>query len=196
MALRLYDAADEVYRAAQLTLMWTLFTLAGAIVAGIGPATLAAYATARRHAAGETFPAWSFFGQVWRAEFRRGSALVLPLLTAAVLLATNYHWLQFPPARVATLGALGALAVIAAYLLPMAVHYDLRTPALLPKASLFALLRAPASALLLFTQVAIGYAVAAYPVLLVVAVGGWIQLNTWLCLRLFAENEALRKGLT
>ena len=36
---------------------------------------------------------------------------------------------------------------------------------------------------------AFGYAVTAYPVLSVVAVGGWIQLDTWLCLRFFAENE-------
>ncbi|MFD0521534.1 hypothetical protein [Paractinoplanes durhamensis] len=123
---------------------------------------------------------------------------MLPLAGAAVLLLTNYQWLAAGPARVTTLAALAALAVIAAYLLPMAVHYDLRTPALLPKASLFALLRIPASALLLLTAIAIGYVVSAFPVLLLVAVGGWIQLDTWLCLRLFAENEALRnaKGLT
>ena len=43
------------------------------------------------------------------------------------------------------------------------------------------------------------YAAATYPFLvLVVAVGGWIQLDTWLCLRFFAENEARlqAKGLS
>jgi hypothetical protein len=32
----------------------------------------------------------------------------------------------------------------------------------------------------------------------VLAVGGWIQLDTWLCLRFFAENEAKlhAKGLS
>lgn len=195
MALRLYAAADEVFWAVKLTLLWTIGTLAGGVVLGIGPATLAAYTVARRHAAGET---GASFVRAYRAERWRGSVLVLPVAAAAVLLGTNYHWLTVPAAKGATLVALAVLAVIAAYLFPMAVHYDLRTAALLPRASLFALLRLPASVLLLFTLVAIGYAVLAYPVLLVAAVGGWIQLDTWLCRRLFAENEALRnaKGLT
>jgi uncharacterized membrane protein YesL len=193
-ALRLHDAADEVFWAAKLSLLWTLGTLAGGVLLGVGPATLAAYTVARRHAAGEP----ESFPRAYRNEFKRGSAIVLPLFGTALLLLTNYHWLTDRNAKAATIAALGIVAVIAAYLLPMAVHYDLRTPALLPKASLFALLRLPASALLLFCLIAIGYAVRAYPVLLVVAVGGWIQLDTWLCLRLFAENEALRKakGLT
>ncbi|MEU4240397.1 DUF624 domain-containing protein [Actinoplanes sp. NPDC026619] len=195
MALRLYAAADEVYWAVKLSLLWTIGTLAGGVVLGVGPATLAAYTIARRHAAGET---GSSFVRAYRVEFRRGSAVVLPIAAAMTLLVINYHWLTDRAAKNTTLAALALLAVIAAHLLPMAVHYDLRTPALLPKASLFALLRLPASVLLLFTAVAIGYAVIAYPVLLVVAVGGWIQLNTWLCLRLFAENEALRnaRGIT
>ncbi|GIF17487.1 putative membrane protein YesL [Actinoplanes tereljensis] len=192
-ALRLYEAADEIFWAIRLSLLWTVGTLAGGVVLGVGPATLAAYTVARHHAAGET---GSSFVRAYRNEFRRGSALVLPITATAILLITNYHWLADRTARTATLAALAFLAVIAAYLLPMAVHYDLRTPALLPKASRFALLRIPASALLLLTLLAFGFAVAAFPVLLVVAVGGWIQLDTWLCLRLFAENEALRKGLT
>jgi uncharacterized membrane protein YesL len=181
-SLRLYEAADEVYKAARLTLLWLAGTLAGGVLLGIGPATLAAYTVAR--------DGRSSFLAAYRREFVRGTALVLPLITAAALLIINYHSYAATLPRLATLAALGFLAVIAAFGLPMAVHYDVRTRALLPKASLFALLRPPASALLLLLLTAFGYAVTAYPVLSVVAVGGWIQLNTWLCLRLFAENEA------
>ena len=198
--MRLYDAADEVFWAARLTLLWTVGTLAGGVLLGIGPATLAAYTVARRHALGESFPAWSMFAAAWRREFGRGAALVLPLAGAIVLLITNYRSFATDPAfaalgpvaasaRLTTLAALAAVAVIAAHLLPMAAHYDLRTRDHLVKASRFALARPQSSVLLLFLLVAIGYAVAAFPVLLVVAVGGWIQLDTWLCLRLFAENE-------
>ncbi|MET0424714.1 MAG: DUF624 domain-containing protein [Actinoplanes sp.] len=195
---RLYDAADEVFKAAELTLIWLVFTLAGGVVLGVGPATVAAYAVARRRAFGESFAAWPAFAAVYRREFVRGSALVLPLVGAAVLLIVNYHWFTSPLPRLLTLTALAVLATIAAHLLPMVAHYDLRSRAYLPTASLFALTRPHASVLLLFVLTAIGYAVTAYPVLLVVAVGGWIQLDTWLCLRLFAENEARReaKGLS
>jgi uncharacterized membrane protein YesL len=198
-SIRLYEAADEVFWAAKLTLLWTIFTVAGGVVLGVGPATVAAYTVARRHAFGESFPVWPAFAEAFRQEFRRGSLLFLPLAGAAVLLITNYfYFASLGPAatlpRLITGGALAVLAVIAAHLLPMAVHYDLRTRSYLPKASLFALTRPPASILLLFAGTAVGYAVTAYPFLVVVAVGGWIQLNTWLCLRLFAENEAHRKA--
>jgi uncharacterized membrane protein YesL len=90
-----------------------------------------------------------------------------------------------------TVAALAALLAIAAYLLPLAVHYDLPARAYLPKASLFALTHPAPTVLLLLTFAAVAYAIVLFPFLvLVVAVGGWIQLDTWLCLRFFAENEA------
>jgi len=202
-SIRLYEAADEVFWAAKLTLLWTICTLAGGVLLGIGPATVAAYTVARRHALGESFPLRSAFAAACRRESGRGSLLVLPLAGATVLLVTNYFYFaaQGPAAtlpRLVTVAALALLAMIAAQLLPMAVHYDLRTRSYLRKASLFALARPPASILLLFVGTAIGYAVTTFPFLVVVAVGGWIQLNTWLCLRLFAENEAYRnaKGIS
>jgi uncharacterized membrane protein YesL len=194
-SIGLHDAADEVFWAAKLNLLWMTFTLAGGVILGVGPATVAAYTVARRHASGESFSAWPAFVTAYRREFGRGNVLVLPLAGVAVLLITNYFYFASmgsaaSAARLTTAAALVALAVIAAHLLPMAVHYDLRTRDYLPKASLFALTRPAASVLLLFVLIAIGYAVTMYPFLAVVAVGGWIQLDTWLCLRLFAENEA------
>jgi uncharacterized membrane protein YesL len=111
-----------------------------------------------------------------------------------LLLITNYFYFASmgsaaTAARLGTLGALAALVVVTAYLLPMVIHYDLPTYSYLPKASLFAITRPAASALLLLVFAAIAYAVRSYPFLMVAAVGGWIQLDTWLCLRLFAENE-------
>jgi len=201
-SIRVHDAADEVLWAVQLNLLWMFFTLAGGVLLGVGPATVAAYTLARRHAAGESFPAWPAFAAGYRREFGRGGLLVLPLAGAVVLLLTNYFYFASlgtaaSVLRVTTLAALAALATIAAYLLPMAAHYDLPARAYLRKASLFALTHPAPSALLLFVLTAIGYTVATYPFLAVLAVGGWIQLDTWLCLRLFAENEArLRaKGL-
>lgn len=194
--IRLYEAADEIFWAAQLNLLWTIFTLAGGVLLGIGPATVAAYSLARRHSSGESFRVWPAFVTAYRREFGRGSAVVLPLAAAAALLITNYFYFASLGSaatvlRLTTLVALVALVLIATYLLPMLVHYDLPTRAYVPKALLFAFTRPAASVLLLFVLAAVVYASTLYPFLvLVVAVGGWIQLDTWLCLRLFAENEA------
>lgn len=194
--VRFYEAADEVSWAAKLNLLWALGTLAGGVILGVGPATVAAYTLARRRVLGDDFPATSAFIAAYRREFLRGTALFLPALGVSVFLVSNYfYFASLGPAatlpRLATLAALIVLTAITAYLLPMAVHYDLRAYAYLPKASLFAITRPAATVLLLFVFVAVGYASVTFPfLLLVIAVGGWIQLDTWLCLRFFAENEA------
>ena len=194
--IKLYEAADEVLWAARLNLLWVGFTLLGGVLLGIGPATVAGYTLARRHARGESFPAFPAFLDVYRRQFLRGAALLFPVLGVSVFLVGDYlYFASLGPAavvpRLFTLVALAAVAVVVAYLLPMVVHFDLRAMAYLPKASLFALTRPASSVLLLFVLLAIVYATATYPFLaLVISVGGWIQLDTWLCLRFFAENEA------
>jgi uncharacterized membrane protein YesL len=195
-ATRLYGAADEVVWAAKLNLLWLVFTLAGGVVLGLGPATVAAYTLARRRALGESFQSWPAFFGAYRREFGRGSLLVLPLAGMTVLLVINYFYFaslgsEGTVFRVATGAAIVAVVAIGAYLLPMSVHYDLRTSNYFPKASLFAITRPAATVLLLFILTTIVFAAGTFPFLwLVIAVGGWIQLDTWLCLRFFAENEA------
>ncbi|MFC0623980.1 YesL family protein [Kribbella deserti] len=194
--LRLYEAADELFWAFTLTLLWITFTLAGGIVFGIGPATVAAYTVARRRASGESFQAWPAYLSAYRREFVRGSLLVLPLAGAFALLVANYFWFATLGSaaavpRLITVAALIALTLVSSYLLPMFVHYDLPARAYLPKASLFALTRPASSVVLLFVLASVVYLGNSFPFLgLVLAVGGWIQLDTWLCLRFFAENEA------
>lgn len=191
---RLWGAADEVFWAAKLNGAWMLFSLAGGVVAGVGPATLAAYALARRHARGESFQCFPAFWVAYRREFRRGSLLVLPLLATAGLLVSNYDYFSsyaWKAPLMVTGAAIIALVLIGAYALPMAVHYNAPVRSYVPKASLFALTRPAASVLLLFCLAALVFATMTFPLLgLVLSVGAWIQLDTWLCLRFFAENEA------
>jgi uncharacterized membrane protein YesL len=195
-SIRLYDVADELVWAIKLNFLLLAFTVLGGVALGVGPATLTAYSLARRRSNGESFHAVPAFRAGFRRDFGRGNLLVLPLLTAAVVLTGNYLYfasLGAPASipRLASFVALGVLAVIAAYLLPMAVHYDLRARDLLPKASLMAISHPASSVLLLFVLVTIAYLSGTFWVFgLVLAAGGWIQLNTWLCLRFFAENEA------
>src|SRR5438552_18263672 len=148
-AIKLYDVADEVVWTIKLNALWILFTLAGGVALGIGPATLAAYSLARRRSSDESFHAFPAFRTAFRREFRRGTLVVLPLVAAAVVLVGNYLYFAALGAalpRLASLTALVGLGLIAGYAFPMAVHYDLGVRALLPKASLIALAR-PASSM-------------------------------------------------
>lgn len=193
-AVKLYGVADEVLWTIKLNALWILFTLAGGIALGIGPATLAACSLARRRSSDESFHAVPAFRAAFRQEFRRGTLLVLPLVAAAVLLVGNYLYFAALGAalpRLASLIALVVLGLIAGYALPMAVHYDLGVRLLLPKASLLALARPASSLVLLFVAVSIAYLSVRFAVFGVLLAGGaWIRLDTWLCLRFFAENDA------
>jgi uncharacterized membrane protein YesL len=193
-AIKLYDVTDEVVWTIKLNALWILFTLAGGIALGVGPATLAAYSLARRRSSDESFHAFPAFRTAFRQEFRRGTLLVLPLVAAAVVLIGNYLYFAALGAalpRLASLFALVALGLIAGYAFPMAVHYDLGVRMLLPKASLLALARPASSLVLLFVAVSVAYLSVRFPVFGIVLAGGaWIRLDTWLCLRFFAENDA------
>ncbi|MDR8409251.1 DUF624 domain-containing protein [Nonomuraea sp. 3-1Str] len=193
---RVYAVCSELVWAVLLNLLWIAFTLAGGVVLGLGPATVAAYTLARRHARGESFQAIPEFWSVYRREFVRGSLLVLPVAVLAVLMVGNYLYLSalgpsMGTLRIATFVALIALAGVGAYVGPLYAHFDLPLRAYWPKAVQLALLRPASSVLLLLALSAIAYATSAAPILApVISFGAWIYLNTWLCLRFFEENEA------
>lgn len=196
MSVRIQIACSEVVWMIQLNLLWIVFTLLGGVLLGLGPATVAAYALARRHARGETIHALSEFWHACRREFVRGSLLVLPMAVAATVLVGNYlYFTALGPGagtwRVATFLALIALTGVGAYLGPLHAHYDLPLWSYLPKASLLALTRPASTVLLLFVLSAIAFAAATAPLLApLIGVGAWISVNTWLCQRFFEENEA------
>ncbi|MGW0803752.1 YesL family protein [Nonomuraea sp. NPDC002799] len=196
LSFRFQAACSELIWAVRLNLMWIVFTLAGGVVLGLGPATVAAYTLARRHVRNETFQGWTEFWTVYRREFVRASLLVLPAAALATVLIGNYLYLAAlgpgtEALRVATFVALIALAAVGAQVGPLYVHYDLPLRAYWPKAAQLALLRPASSVLLLLALSAIAFATSAAPILAaVIGFGAWIYLNTWLCLRFFQENEA------
>ncbi|MCF6474273.1 DUF624 domain-containing protein [Nonomuraea sp. MG754425] len=176
--------------------MWLVFTLAGGVILGIGPATVAAYTLARRHTRNETFQVRPEFWTVYRREFVRASLLVLPAVLVAVVLVGNYLYLSalgpdLGALRIASFVALIALAGAGAYVGPLYAHYDLPLLAYWPKAVQLALLRPASTVILLLALSAIAFATSAAPLLApLVSFGAWIYLNTWLCQRFFQENEA------
>lgn len=195
-SIKIQAACSELIWAARLNLLWILFTLAGGVILGLGPATVAAYTLARRHAQGESIQAWTEFWTVYRREFVRASLLILPVAVLATVLVGNYlYFSALGPGsgalRIATFLALVVLAGVGSYLGPLYAHYDLPLWAYVPKASLLALTRPASSVLLLFALSAIAFVTSAAPVLAaLISIGAWIYLNTWLCLRFFEENEA------
>ncbi len=195
---RVSDAASVVAWCCALNVMWLAFTLLGAGVLGIGPATVAACVAARRHGLGETIHIRDF-ARTWRQEFVRGTVVVLPALVIAGILWSNYAFFSAlapgaSPARLVTLAAFVFALAALSYVGPMYAHYDMPLWRYLPTALRFALRRPHATVLLLLVFAALAFTSMAEPILLIaVSVGAWLHTSTWLCVRFFQENERRRQ---
>jgi len=79
---RLYRLLDWPLRLVGLNLLWLAGVLAGGVVAGISPATVALFALLREYQRGDSPRPWQDFWRHWRVEFGRSQLrLGLPLLT-------------------------------------------------------------------------------------------------------------------
>ena len=175
--------------------MWLVFTLLGAGVLGVGPATVTACIVARRYARGDKVRLRDF-ARTWRRELVRGNVVILPVLAVAGVLWSNSVFFSAPgfgPARLASLVAFVLALAALTYLGPMYAHYDMPLRRYLPTAMRFAMRRPHATALLVLVFAALASASAAAPILLIsISVGAWLHTSTWLCVRFFAENERRR----
>lgn len=124
---------DLLHRAVQLVwlnLWWALFTLRGAIVLGIGPATVGAHAVASAWARGEReVDVPRTMGESWRRHRRPASAA--GLLAAALLTSLALTWWssrgQAPIPAAITQGLVLLAAVLLATALPYLALVILRT---------------------------------------------------------------------
>ena len=152
-ALRVHAACDWVMWAMALNVLWIVFTLAGGVVLGAAPATVAAAHVTRLRLRGEAFPALRTFARVWRSEFFRSHLVLTPALAATALLliqvvpAVLTGTLDEPIAMVTAVAAAVAV-VLTALLAPLYVHYDLPLRRYLPTASRWMLQNLAPSALL------------------------------------------------
>lgn len=83
---RLYGSLDWVMRLVAINLLWIAGTLAGVVIVGIAPATVAAYWLLREYSLGRRPQPWHGFWQQWRAELGQSQRrLGIPLATVIVL---------------------------------------------------------------------------------------------------------------
>ncbi|MER7333837.1 DUF624 domain-containing protein [Micromonospora sp. NPDC000119] len=121
---RLYRLLDWPPRLAGLNLLWLAGVLAGGVVAGLSPATVALFALLRDYQRGGHPQAWRDFWRHWRAEFGRSQVrLGLPLLTVWVFVFYLLAVRGTPLAGAVAVLALVYLAVLA-YLPPVLAHFD------------------------------------------------------------------------
>ncbi|ADI11750.1 hypothetical protein SBI_08632 [Streptomyces bingchenggensis BCW-1] len=185
-----------VFLMVQLNLLWLVFTLLGGVVLGTAPATIAAAHCVREHGEGRLNRPVATFIRTWRSEFYGANLALLPLAGMLTVLGWNYlvYSAAGPDAslpRLATLAALIVGGTVCTWLPGLYVHYDVPRSRFLLTGLRLTLGKPVFSVLQLLMVTAAVYASSKITLLpLVVAVGTWLYLSTWLTLRCFAQNEA------
>ena len=194
-ALRLHAGCDWVFWAMTMNFLWLIFTLAGGVIFGAAPATVAASALTRRRLRGDKVASVREFAAEWRREFLRANAVVAPPLLAAALLLAQVALLFTAGSLAEPVGIATAIAAclafgLAAIVAPLYVNYDLPLRSYLPTAWRWMLGNLAHTMLLLIAATAVISASAFLPGLLpFVSIGAWPSLSPALCIGFFTAND-------
>ncbi|MFJ7727930.1 YesL family protein [Neobacillus sp. NPDC097160] len=88
-------ACDWVVKLLYLNLLWILFTIAGLVVAGIFPATVAMFTVMKGYLAGENVRVFNSFKKVYKEEFKRANRLGIVLLIIPIILYTDWLFTNY-----------------------------------------------------------------------------------------------------
>ncbi|UYO96637.1 DUF624 domain-containing protein [Microbacterium sp. M28] len=194
-ALRVHAAFDWIWWVATVNVLWIAFTLAGGIVLGAAPASVAATELTRRRLRGDGFAAWRCFAQAWRREFWRANAALGPAFVITVLLAASAIG-QYAagslgaPLGILTSAALALAVAVTAVAVTMFAHYEVPLRAYAPTAFRWVMRNLPHAILLLLAAVVVVTASFILPgIIPFLSLGAWLTLSTALCIGFFTAND-------
>ncbi|SDY93502.1 Uncharacterized membrane protein YesL [Evansella caseinilytica] len=128
-----YRLSEWIMRLAIINLLWILFTLVGAVLLGLMPASIAMFAVVRKWIMGDTeIPIFKTFFSAYKKEFIKGNIFGLIIAAAGYVLYIDLQYLALVDGALHTFlltvlflaGILYFILVI--YLIPVYVHFDIK----------------------------------------------------------------------
>ncbi len=127
-----YKISEWLMKLAYLNLLWLLFTLAGLIIFGFVPSTIAMFAVIRKWLMGKGESATGYFWKTYKKEFLTGNLFNLGLLSTAYFL--YYNWvladnMEGSISELLTISIYFFMVVFVIYCLyffPIYVHFHLK----------------------------------------------------------------------
>lgn len=139
----IYNILDWITRLAYINLLWIIFTLAGGVVLGIYPATIALFASVRDWLRGKSdLPVFKTFWSYYKQDFIKSNLMGLFLNILFVFILIDIYYIQVNLSETLTWTYIPLFAFIIFvtlflfYIFPCFVHYDLNIVPLMKNALL------------------------------------------------------------
>ncbi|MBT2678756.1 YesL family protein [Bacillus sp. ISL-35] len=133
LANRAFAAAEWITKFAYINLLWIGFSLAGLIVLGFFPATVAMFTIIRKWLKGETeLPIFRTFWTTWKMEFFRSNGLGLLVAAVVGLIVFNLVFVEKSVTGFTSVIQIPiylfmfAAGMTILYLFPVYVHFELK----------------------------------------------------------------------
>jgi len=132
LANRAFAATEWITKFAYINLLWIGFSLAGLIILGFFPATIAMFTIIRKWLKGETeIPIFRTFWTTWKSEFFRSNGLGLLVAAVVGLIVFNLVFVELGNGLISVIQIPIYLFMFAAimtilYLFPVYVHFELK----------------------------------------------------------------------
>lgn len=197
----IYNVLEWVTRFAYLNLLWILFTLAGGILLGLFPATIAMYAIVRQWLNGNTdLPVLSSYWDYFKQEFKRSNLLGLVIYAVVGFIVLDFFYIQSSPDEWSwTFAPLFAFMLLFLlflfYLFPVYVHFELTLWRVFKNSFLLMLVNPFHNLMIIFTLVPAFMLMNALPAVAFLFGGsGFAFITMWICLHAFNRTKGKEKA--
>lgn len=193
-----YQITEWITRFAYLNLLWVVFTLAGAVLLGLFPATTAMFSVCRKWMRGQTdVPVFRTFWDYYRKDFVKSNVMgLLVWLLGALIAADVFYLLALDAAHLTWISIpLFAFMLLVLlflfYLFPTFVHFDIKATQVLKNAFLIMLIHPLHSLLILLCLVPLFLIMQAFPALaFIFGASTYAFITMWISLNAFNKTAA------
>ncbi|WP_251551465.1 YesL family protein [Neobacillus muris] len=197
----LYKLCEWVLKLAFINVLWLAFSIAGLVVFGVFPATIAMFVIVRKMLMGEfDVPVFKTFWGSYKKEFIKSNLLGLILVILGYFLYVDIHLLQntggylnliYYPVLLICLG----YVLTVCYVFPTFVHYDLKVHQVLKTAFYIMLFNPLSTALMAIGAVAIYLLMTTVPGLIPLFCGSVLAvILMWSAFFAFSKVERIQQG--
>ena len=197
----IYNVTEWITRFAYLNLLWIIFTLAGGIIFGFFPATIAMFAISREWLRGNTDkPIFLSFREHYRKDFLKSNLLGLFIIIIGIIIAADILYIQMNDNSHLTWTYIPLFAFMLVfttllfYIFPTFVHYDIKVRQVIKNAFLIMLINPFNSFLIILCLGSLSFIMKMVPALAFIFGGSsYAFITMWICLHAFNKTNERRK---